>query len=153
MFRELGFKVVTSPFSTRAIYQEGQASIPSDTACYPAKLSHGAIYELLKEGVDYIYYPCLSYNVDEHLGDNHYNCPVVAYYPEVLSGNIIDNHMICDFVDISNRDEFKKRFPSILKKHFTNLDDKKIREAIALAYKEYDDHMKLLATKANEVIS
>ena len=153
LFRELGFKVITSPFSTRAIYQEGQASIPSDTACYPAKLSHGAIYELLKEDVDYIYYPCLSYNVDEHLGDNHYNCPVVAYYPEVLSGNILDNHMICDFVDISNRDEFKKRFPAILKKHFSNLDDKKIKEAIVSAYKEYDDHMKLLAIKADEVIS
>ena len=127
LFRKLGFKVITSPFSSRAIYQEGQASIPSDTVCYPAKLSHGAIYELLKEKVDYIYYPCLSYNVDEHLGDNHYNCPVVAYYPEVLSGNIADNHMICDFIDISNYKEFKKRFPCILKKHFNHLKDKDIK--------------------------
>ena len=50
-------------------------------------LSHGHIAELCKMGVDAVFYPCMSYNVDEHLGDNHYNCPVVAYYPEVLVGN------------------------------------------------------------------
>ena len=88
LFTKLGFAVKTSPVSSRALYQEGQATIPSDTACFPAKLSHGHIAELVKMGVDAIFYPCMSYNVDEHLGDNHYNCPVVAYYPEVLDANI-----------------------------------------------------------------
>ncbi len=154
LFRSLNFKVVTSPFSTRAIYQEGQATIPSDTACYPAKLSHGSIFELLKKNVDYIYYPCLSYNMDEKLGQNHYNCPVVAYYPEVIEDNIygIKDKFIRDFVDISNRDEFKKRFPTILKKHFAYLKDDDIKKAIELAYEEYDKHMDLLATRADEVI-
>ncbi len=154
LFRSLGFKVVTSPFSTRAIYQEGQGTIPSDTACYPAKLSHGAIFELLKENVDYIYYPCLSYNMDENLGDNHYNCPVVAYYPEVLEDNIYDlnGKFIRDFVDISNRKEFTNRYPTIIKKHFANLKDEDIKNAIKLAYKEYDDHMELLAVKGDEVL-
>ncbi len=154
LFRTLNFKVITSPFSTRAIYQQGQATIPSDTACYPAKLSHGAIIELLKQDIDYIYYPCLSYNMDESLGDNHYNCPVVAYYPEVLEDNIeeLNSKFIRDFVDISNRNEFMKRYPAILKKHFPDLKDDDIKKAIELAYKEYDSHMELLANKGDEVL-
>ena len=87
LFSRLGFEVVVSPFSNRKLYQSGQATIPSDTACFPAKLSHGHIHWLCEQGVDAIFYPCMSYNLDEHLGDNHYNCPVVAYYPEVLEGN------------------------------------------------------------------
>lgn len=70
------------------MYEKGQFTIPSDTACYPAKLMHGHIMNLLDAGVDAIYYPCLTYNVDEKSSDNHYNCPVVAYYPELLAGNI-----------------------------------------------------------------
>lgn len=73
--------------SSRKLYLEGQGSIPSDTACFPAKLAHGHIEFLAKLGVDAIFYPCMTYNIDEGLGQNHYNCPVVAYYPEVLAGN------------------------------------------------------------------
>ena len=154
LFRSLGFKVICSPFSTRKIYQEGQATIPSDTACYPAKLSHGHIIELLNSSVDKIWYPCLSYNFDEELGDNHYNCPIVAYYPEVLEDNIeiLNNKLIREFVDISNKEEFKKRFPSILKKHFSDLKDENIRLAIDLAYEEYYKHMDDLTFKADEII-
>ena len=88
LFTKLGFQVVVSPFSSRKLYQSGQATIPSDTACFPAKLSHGHIHWLAEQGVDAVFYPCMSYNLDEHLGDNHYNCPVVAYYPEVLEGQL-----------------------------------------------------------------
>ena len=84
---KLGFAVHTSPVSSRGLYLAGQATIPSDTACFPAKLSHGHIKALSQMQLDAIFYPCLTYNVDEGLGDNHYNCPVVAYYPEVLAGN------------------------------------------------------------------
>ncbi len=88
LFTRLGFTVTVSPVSSRRLYQSGQATIPSDTACFPAKLSHGHIKALCQmQGVDAMFYPCLTYNVDEGLGDNHYNCPVVAYYPEVLAGN------------------------------------------------------------------
>ena len=68
-------------------YLAGQATIPSDTACFPAKLSHGHIKALSQMHLDAIFYPCRTDNFDEGLGDNHYNCPVVAYYPEVLAGN------------------------------------------------------------------
>ena len=76
-----------SPMSSRKLYLEGQGTIPSDTACFPAKLAHGHIEFLAKLGLDAIFYPCMTYNIDEGLGENHYNCPVVAYYPEVLAGN------------------------------------------------------------------
>lgn len=83
-FTELKFEVFHSPYSTRKLYQRGQQTIPSDTVCFPAKLVHGHIQTLIDMGAETIFYPCLSYNFDEHLGDNHYNCPVVAYYPEVI---------------------------------------------------------------------
>ena len=88
LFTSLGFRVYASEQSTRHTYEKGQFSIPSDTACYPAKLMHGHIEELIAAGMDMIFYPCLTYNVDEKTADNHYNCPVVAYYSELLAGNV-----------------------------------------------------------------
>ncbi len=88
IFADLGFEVEVSPLSSREIYEKGQFSIPSDTACYPAKLMHGHIIYLLDKGVDAIFYPCLTYNINEKISDNHYNCPVVAYYSELLQGNV-----------------------------------------------------------------
>ena len=86
-FTDLGFQVVFSEESTRETYYKGQATIPSDTVCYPAKIAHGHMESLLEKGVDFIFYPCMSYNMDEGDSDNHYNCPVVAYYPELLMAN------------------------------------------------------------------
>ena len=151
----LGYKVKVSPISSHKLYQEGQATIPSDTACYPAKLSHGHINALAKENVDAIFYPCMSYNFDEKAGDNHYNCPVVAYYPEVLKDNCreLENiPFIFDFIDLSNRDEFIKRYPLMLQKHFLSLKTDDIVEAIHAAYKEYDVHMEDIRKKGKEII-
>ncbi len=88
LFTSLGYEVVLSSPSSRAVYEKGQFSIPSDTACYPAKIMHGHIETLIEMGVDTIFYPCLTYNIDEHQSANHYNCPVVAYYAELLQGNM-----------------------------------------------------------------
>ena len=87
-FTKLNFEVVLSPESSRKLYIKGQHTIPSDTVCYPAKLLHGHVEALAEMGVDAIFYPCLPYNFDEHISDNHYNCPVVAYYPELLAANV-----------------------------------------------------------------
>lgn len=151
----LGYKVKVSPISSHKLYQEGQATIPSDTACYPAKLSHGHINALAKENVDAIFYPCMSYNFDEKAGDNHYNCPVVAYYPEVLKDNCreLENiPFIFDFIDLNNRDEFIKRYPLMLQKHFPSLKTDDIVEAIHAAYKEYDVHLEDIRKKGKEII-
>ena len=156
LFTKLGFAVKTSPVSSRALYQEGQATIPSDTACFPAKLSHGHIAELVKMGVDAIFYPCMSYNVDEHLGDNHYNCPVVAYYPEVLEGNCPElegTTFIYDYVNLARRKDFTKRFPAILDKYFPGLNHRAVAEAIDAAYTEYERHMVQVRAKGAEIIA
>jgi predicted CoA-substrate-specific enzyme activase len=91
-FGTLGYGVAISDPSSRALYRRGQHTIPSDTVCYPAKLMHGHIESLLEkhagEPLAAIFYPCMPYNFDEGCGDNHYNCPVVAYYPELLKANI-----------------------------------------------------------------
>ena len=90
LFTALNFEVVLSPESSRKLYIKGQRTIPSDTVCYPAKLLHGHVVALVEKGVDAIFYPCMSYNFDEKTSDNHYNCPVVAYYPELLAANVPD---------------------------------------------------------------
>jgi predicted CoA-substrate-specific enzyme activase len=87
-FTALNFEVVLSPESSRKLYIKGQRTIPSDTVCYPAKLMHGHVEHLLDMGVDSIFYPCMPYNFDEGKSDNNYNCPVVAYYPELLAANM-----------------------------------------------------------------
>ena len=156
LFTRLGFSVKTSPVSSRALYQEGQATIPSDTACFPAKLAHGHIAELVKLGVDAIFYPCMSYNVDENLGDNHYNCPVVAYYPEVLAGNCPElegTPFIYDYVNLARRKDFTKRLPAILDKYFPGLNHKEVAEAIDAAYAEYERHMLEVRAKGAEIIA
>ncbi|MDD3409634.1 MAG: acyl-CoA dehydratase activase [Eubacteriales bacterium] len=88
LLTELGYEVHFSPLSTRQTYEKGQFTIPSDTACYPAKIMHGHMLELIEQGIGTLFYPCLTYNVDEHGGDNHFNCPIVAYYAELLQGNM-----------------------------------------------------------------
>lgn len=87
-FTALNMQPVLSSVSSRALYVKGQHTIPSDTVCYPAKLAHGHIADLLEKNVNFIFYPCETYNFDEHKSDNRYNCPVVAYYPELLAANI-----------------------------------------------------------------
>ncbi len=88
LLTRLNFEVVLSPESSRKLYLKGQRTIPSDTVCYPAKLLHGHVEALLEMGVDAVFYPCMPYNFDEGAGDNNYNCPVVAYYPELIAANL-----------------------------------------------------------------
>ena len=92
-FTELGFRVVISPRSSRAVFDAGLETMPSESVCYPARLAHGHIQALLDRGIKTIFYPCLPAEVDEGLGgDNHYNCPIVATYPEVIRNNVDGLH-------------------------------------------------------------
>ena len=88
-FTELGYQVVLSPASSRNIYSLGIESIPSESECYPAKLAHGHISWLIKQGVPYIFYPCVPYERKEFPGaGNHYNCPIVTSYGENIKNNV-----------------------------------------------------------------
>ncbi len=105
-FRSLGFDVKVSDKSSRDLYFRGQHTVASDTVCYPAKLMHGHIESLLDSGVDFIFYPCESYNIDEHAAKNHYNCPIVAYYPELLKANnerLTAENFISPYIDLNER--------------------------------------------------
>ena len=155
-FTSLGFAVVTSPVSTRAMYIKGQASIPSDTVCFPAKLAHGHIRALADMGIKTIFYPCMSYNIDEHLGDNHYNCPVVAYYPEVLAVNcpeLADVTFINEFVGLHRPKNFKKKMYEIMNRYFPGIKRGEVERAADMGYAEYNAHMQRLRDKGAEIIA
>ncbi len=157
IFTALGFEVVVSKPSTRETYEKGQFTIPSDTACYPAKLMHGHIEELLEEGVPCIFYPCLTYNIDEHQSDNHYNCPVVAYYAELLQGNVEELKKVKFFYPYLNLDSPKELARELLGKlneffggGFTKAE---VREAVKQGFAAYDRYMEAIRQKGREALA
>ncbi len=145
IFSELGFVVIGSGFSTRKLYQKGQFSIPSDTVCYPAKLMHGHIETLLEQGVDAIFYPCLTYNINENKGDNFYNCPVVAYYSELLQGNmdsLKQTRFLCPYLNINSEKELSRELTLVLAKHFDFIKRSDVNRAVKAGAAEYRAHMR-----------
>lgn len=155
LFTELGFNVIVSPPSNRDIFVMGQHTIPSDTVCFPAKLLHGHIECLLRENVDAIFYPCMSYNVEEERGDNHFNCPVVAYYPEVIRANVKAVRQvkyIAEYFGLHNPKYFPKRFHEELEKYFPGRSLREVKAASKKAYEEYNAHMKAIRDKAREYL-
>lgn len=88
-FTQLGFRVVLSPRSNKELYEKGMETIPSDTACYPAKITHGHIQALINEGIKQIFYPGVVFEqVEDSDADNHFNCPIVQSYPDVIKNNV-----------------------------------------------------------------
>ncbi|MDO5350264.1 MAG: acyl-CoA dehydratase activase-related protein [Lachnospiraceae bacterium] len=88
-FKELGFRTILSPQSSRQIYELGIESIPSESECYPAKIAHGHVSWLIKKNVKFIFYPCIPYERNETPdAGNHYNCPMVTSYAENIKNNV-----------------------------------------------------------------
>ena len=144
IFSELGFKVVIPEMSTRRTYEKGQLSIPSDTVGYPAKLMHGHIAELLEMKPDAIFYPCLSYNIDEKASDNHYNCPVVAYYSELLTGNIEELRetvFLYPYLNINSKKELAKELADYLSKKLCPISVREAKRAVDKGFEIYDSYM------------
>lgn len=119
-FTELGFAVVLSDQSTKRIYESGIESMPSESVCYPAKLSHGHIMNLLAKDVDFIWMPCVRWErqEDESAG-NHYNCPIVMSYPQALELNVDDLadpavEYLAPFLPYDNKRELKRRLYEII---------------------------------------
>jgi predicted nucleotide-binding protein (sugar kinase/HSP70/actin superfamily) len=154
-FTSLGFRVITSPPSTRQLYTKGQTTIPSDTVCFPAKLMHGHIKHLLEEGLKTIFYPCMTYNLDEGLGDNHYNCPVVAYYPEVIQANVPEVNevkFIYDYVGIHRKRSFTRKMTNILKKYFDGISLLEVKRATKEAFDEYEKYKEKVRNYGDKII-
>ena len=143
LFSQLGFTTVISDVSSRKLHASGQHTIPSDTVCYPAKLTHGHIMNLVEKGVDAIFYPCMTYNFDEKMSDNHYNCPVVAYYPEVIEANVTlpdSVTFLYPYLDLNNRSLLPEKLQESLFTIAPYLTLQEIESACQKAYAAYDQY-------------
>ena len=143
-FTNLGFRVIISEKSTRKTYEKGMESMPSESVCYPAKLSHGHVISLLERGIKTIFYPCIPYSRKEYKeADNHYNCPIVISYSEVLKNNIEElKNPDIDFIN-----PFLPLNPKNLVKRILEIDDfKKFNftkdELEEAAKKAEEEHLK-----------
>ena len=154
-FKSLGFKVIVSPVSNKNTYSLGKHTIPSDTVCYPAKLVHGHIINLLKMGVKNIFYPCMSYGINEKLGDNYYNCPIVAYYPDLIATNIPkikEVKFINEYVGVHRKYDFMERIFHILEKYFKKVTLPDVIIAVNEAYDEYKRYRSLVTKRGFKLL-
>ncbi len=153
-FTKLNFEVVLSPESSRKLYLKGQRTIPSDTVCYPAKLLHGHVEVLVEAGVDAVCYPCMSYNNDEGIGDNHYNCPVVAYYPELIAANVPSlkqTRFLDPYVGLWRHKDFGKRIAQLMHQEF-GIPKKESAAAARAAYEAYEAYVHDVRATGKEYI-
>ena len=157
-FTELGYRVVLSPESSRKIYELGIESIPSESECYPAKLAHGHVSWLIKQGLDYIFYPCVPYERCEVEGaGNHYNCPIVTSYGENIKNNVeeLQDGKIKyqnPFLSFESEKILTKR----LVEYFTEengISKEEIRRAAAAGWKEMQHVRDDMSTKGREVLA
>ena len=154
-FKQLGFSVVLSPFSSREIYERGIESIPSESVCYPAKLSHGHVQWLIDNGVKTIFHPCVFYehkDIDET--QNRFNCPIVISYPENLKNNVEDvtEGKVCyirPFISFADEKTAADRLVKLCKKQW-DIPDNEVRKAVSAAWKEQlkaKDDIRLMGEK------
>lgn len=144
-FNELGFRVVLSQRSSRTVYEKGLETIPSESVCYPGKISHGHLVSLLQRGVKFIFYPCAPYEKQEDKGaGNHYNCPIVTSYPEVLRNNVDELRQdpsityMDPFLPIYDKDRLAERLCEELLPKFPQLKKKQIYDAVEKAWNEQE---------------
>ncbi|MDY3740226.1 MAG: acyl-CoA dehydratase activase-related protein [Selenomonadaceae bacterium] len=157
-FTKLGYEVVLSRQSSAELYYQGMATIPSDSLCYPAKLVHGHIQDLVDKGIKKIFYPCLPYNMADnvHASDNNYNCPVVASYAENIRGNMDvlrekNVEFLQPFLPINDKKSMIKRLAE--EKAITGgFSKKEIQLAVESAYAELENYREEVRQKGAEIL-
>ena len=155
---KLGYRVLLSPKSSRDIYTLGIESIPSESECYPAKISHGHVMWLLKQGIKTIFYPCIPYERNETPdANNHYNCPIVTSYAENIKNNMEevsapDVTYIRPFLALDNKEALKDRLLREFSK-YTNVTKEEINDAVEAAYAEADAVKADIQKKGKETIA
>ena len=153
----LGFRVIISEKSNRKTYEKGMESMPSESVCFPAKLSHGHIIGLIKQGIKTIFYPCMPYSRKEYdKADNHYNCPIVISYSEVLKNNIEelkekDIKFLNPFLPFEAKNLAKTimELPEFAEYNFTK---KELLEAAKKAEEEYQNFKEDIRKKGQETV-
>ena len=153
-FTELKYQVVLSPTSTRKIYELGIESIPSESECYPAKLAHGHVTWLIKNGVKFIFYPCIPYERNEFPDAvNHYNCPIVTSYAENIKNNVDELHdpsitFMNPFLALTSEEIVTKRLTEI----FPDIPESEVKEAAHKAWEEMAAVHKDIEKKGEETL-
>lgn len=143
LFTNLGFRVELSDRSSSKLYEKGIETIPSESVCYPGKMAHGHIMNLIEKGINFIFYPSITHERLEQKGaDNHFNCPIVTSYPEVIKNNIDalrENEILFmkPFLPYDNKKRLIKRLFQELKAF--NISKAEIIESLEKAYREQDN--------------
>lgn len=155
-FTKLGFSVVLSDKSSKKLYEKGMETIPSESVCYPAKLCHGHIMNLVEKGVKFIFYPSIPYeqNFDE-LSDNHYSCPIVTSYPEVIKNNMDILHeenidFLNPFLPYDTPKRMEERCYEEFKRFGVSMAE--VREAVQAGYAEDENFRKDIREEAAKII-
>lgn len=153
-FTKLGYRVVLSPQSSHKLYELGIESIPSESECYPAKLAHGHIMWLIKQGVKFIFYPCVPYEHNEYEGtNNHYNCPIVTSYAENIKNNV--EELKTENIDFRNpfmSFESEEKLVKRLVEEFSYISSSEVKSAVHDAWNEMMACRNDVRKKGEEVI-
>ncbi len=158
LFTELGFRVQISARSTHRIFDKGIDSIPSESVCYPAKLTHGHVVDLIQKGVKLIFYPSIPYESVENEGaNNHFNCPIVTSYPEVLQNNMDelnqgDVQFLHPFLALHKPEKMSEMLlESLHELGFKDIGKKEIHSAVARGLEEYDRFKADIVQRGREI--
>ncbi|ATY88755.1 2-hydroxyglutaryl-CoA dehydratase [Lactococcus lactis subsp. lactis] len=158
MLTDLGFRVVLSPRSDKELFEEGIETIPSDTVCYPAKMSHGHIMALIKQGVPNIFYPSVLFEQEEQKNaQNHFNCPIVQSYPEVLKNNIDEIregqvNYLHPFINLANPEGVAVNVHKALTAQGISVNLTEVQAAVQHGFEEMDKFKEDLRLKAEELL-
>ncbi|MGL4772201.1 MAG: acyl-CoA dehydratase activase-related protein, partial [Clostridium sp.] len=156
LLTNLGFRVEISPMSSKKVYELGIDTIPSESACYPAKLVHGHIMALVNRGIENIFYPCIPYEQKEFEGaQNNYNCPMVTSYPEVIKNNMDilkekNINYLSPFFSLESQKDLSRRIMDEFK--MFNLEANEVKIAIEKAFKEQESYKKDIRAKGEETL-
>ena len=152
----LKYRVLISGRSSHDLFEEGMESIPSENVCYPAKLVHGHIENLLDKGIKRIFYPCVTYNSETAVGqDNTFSCPIVGTYPEVIRGNMEriiagEAEFISPFLSFANREALPRRLAEVFASD--GVSEAEAREACRLGWEEWDAFHADVLAKGREAL-
>ena len=165
-FKELGFRTILSTQSSKQLYELGIESIPSESECYPAKLAHGHVNWLIKQGIKFIFYPCIPYERNETPeAGNHYNCPMVTSYAENIKNNMeelaeYNVRFLNPFLAFTNEEILSKALTAEFLKEFgpdsgfaVPVTAKEIQNAVHLAWEELNRCHLDIEKKGEETIA
>jgi len=153
---ELGFRVVLSGRSNHKLFEKGMDSIPSESVCYPAKLAHGHVTDLIEKGIRQIFYPDITYEQQEYTeANNHYNCPIVVSYPEVIRTNVekiaeSSVRLINPFLSLHNRDKLAQRLVDVFADW--KVTRQEVKTALAQGFAELDRVKDDIRAKGQEAL-